>query len=175
MPAPKPLADCYEQKVDRSPGQGPHGDCWGWNGSRHTNGYGRLNRTSGIVYAHRFAYEATYGPIPPGYDVLHRCDNPPCSNPAHLFLGTQADNNADCRRKGRHRYGDRPRGERHGRAKLTAPQVLEIRHRRARGESLGKLATTFGVSKKAVLLIVQGKNWSDVLAMQYGGEGEPEV
>lgn len=64
-------------------------------------GTGRANRRT--VYAHRFAWEITNGPIPVGLLACHHCDNPPCCNPAHLFLGTHADNNADMNAKGRAR------------------------------------------------------------------------
>lgn len=83
--------------------------CWEWKGSRFGSGYGqffagyaedgrRLN-----IHAHRFAYELNFGPIPEGHYILHRCDNPPCVNPEHLFLGTQTDNVHDMFAKGRAR------------------------------------------------------------------------
>jgi len=76
-------------------------DCWEWPGNRDAKGYGyvfgkQLRRT------HRVMYELMYGPIPEGMLVCHRCDNPSCMNPSHLFLGTSADNNRDCVAKGRH-------------------------------------------------------------------------
>jgi hypothetical protein len=76
--------------------------CWPWLRSTNDKGYGRLmmGGKAGIA-AHRAAWTVTNGPIPKGLNVLHRCDNPPCCNPAHLFVGTQADNNADRHAKGR--------------------------------------------------------------------------
>jgi hypothetical protein len=74
-------------------------DCWVWQGYRNEHGYGRLWAPK--RYVHRAAYEAFVGPIPAGLNVLHRCDNPPCCNPAHLFLGTRADNARDMLAKGR--------------------------------------------------------------------------
>ena len=80
--------------------------CWVWQGSAGKDGYGRMvYRLDGqrvIRGAHRVSWEVANGPIPEGMHVLHRCDNPPCVNPAHLFLGTQADNMRDMTRKGRH-------------------------------------------------------------------------
>jgi hypothetical protein len=90
-------------KVDRSGGPDA---CWLWTAGtfRLRNGYGKFGAdpaASRTVYAHRFAYELSHGPIPPGLLVCHHCDNPPCCNPAHLFLGTIADNMRDMSDKGR--------------------------------------------------------------------------
>ena len=92
------LTERLERFTVRGPG------CWGWIGAT-SSGYGRLGRGGrgeGLVYAHRLSWELRNGPIPEGMCVLHRCDNPPCSNPDHLFLGTKADNNRDMSVKGRH-------------------------------------------------------------------------
>jgi len=80
------------------------------------------SRKAGIKGTHRVSWELHYGPIPKGMSVLHKCDNPPCVRPDHLFLGTQQDNLQDMRNKGRHRWG---LGERHAHAKLTTEIVLE--------------------------------------------------
>jgi hypothetical protein len=100
-------------------------------------------------------WELTYGDIPAGMIICHRCDNPPCVRPEHLFLGTQADNQRDRKRKGRS-----GRGEKNGRAKLTARAVREIRARYARGDvSQAALGAEYGVSQPAIGFVVRGEHW----------------
>lgn len=78
--------------------------CWLWDGPRFASGYGRASQGSRKRRAHRVAYELYVAPIPEGMHVLHRCDNPPCVNPDHLFLGTHLDNMKDMERKGRAKW-----------------------------------------------------------------------
>jgi len=78
--------------------------CWEWNGPRDYHGYGRKTVNRKTVRLHRLAWEWANGPIPPGMFICHRCDNPPCVNPAHLFLGTNLDNVRDMIAKKRHRF-----------------------------------------------------------------------
>ena len=97
--AMKTITERFWTKVEKSDG------CWIWKGSRHHNGYGYLHRGGHTdrhpARAHRFSWEIHNGPIPVGLWVLHRCDNPPCVRPDHLFLGTRKDNMVDCAAKGR--------------------------------------------------------------------------
>lgn len=85
-------------------------DCWHFCGARNEFGYGRMTFNGRLQVAHRLSYQAFVGPIPDGLSVLHRCDNPSCINPDHLWLGTYSDNRRDCVAKGRH---NEPSGERH--------------------------------------------------------------
>lgn len=95
----RPTAERFWEKVDKS------GDCWLWIGKKNQNGYGLFTTWENGVEkgcgAHRMAYALTHGPIAPGLFALHRCDNPSCVNPDHLFLGDQHANMADASRKGR--------------------------------------------------------------------------
>src|SRR5579864_1033523 len=92
--------------------------CWVWTASCYRNGYGQVSHNYQKLLAHRVAYELARGPIPENLLVLHRCDNRPCCNPAHLWLGTHRDNLVDMHNKGRANLGNRPKGEHHHRAKF---------------------------------------------------------
>lgn len=109
------LVDRFWSKVER----GPEGseECWMWVGATvHPMPYGRIQSAGRYLLAHRVSYEINVGPIPKGLCVLHRCDNPRCVRPDHLFLGTRSDNAADRHAKGRSRGGSN-RGAANGRWK----------------------------------------------------------
>lgn len=161
MPYPKiPLAVRMEKYTDRS--DGPNA-CWPWMRYRTARGYGFVGIATGRgTGAHRVAWEIANGPIPDGMWVLHRCDNPPCCNPAHLFLGTNLDNIADKVAKGRQR-GPGPGAKNH-QAKLTSGHVAEIRARFARGNVLQReLAAEFGVTQATISRAVRGESWPEAV------------
>lgn len=150
----KPLADRFWAKVDQ---RGPD-ECWPWTGFVNNDGYGTCRPGGGREArgAHRISWEIHNGPQPPGYCVCHHCDNPPCVNPAHLFLGTIGDNNADRAAKGR---TVAPRGERHWGAKVTPPIVLEIRAAVGRHTDI---AARYGLSAVTVGQIRARETWRHI-------------
>lgn len=147
--ARKSIQERFWSKVDRS------GDCWIWTAYRGITGYGIVGVDRRVQKAHRVAWQLTHGPIPHGACVLHRCDNPPCVNPAHLFLGTQAENVADRDAKGRHVPMS---GERHGCAKLTTDQVIAIR---ADPRIHRLIAADYGVAR-TVISRIRRREWAHV-------------
>lgn len=132
----------------------PNG-CCEWTGRRHSTGYGLISN----LRAHRVAWELTHGPIPPGLFVCHRCDNRPCVNIEHLFLGTSADNNADMHSK---RRGVCPVGDRHGQAKLTERDVGDVLVAIKRGEPQRSIARRFMVARPTIGDIAQGITWRHI-------------
>jgi Autographiviridae endonuclease len=136
-------------------------DCQEWDLGRTTDGYGHLRLNGGYAYAHRLVWEEVNGPIPVGLFVLHRCDNPPCINIDHLFLGTQEDNVRDMVTKGRARGKVAP-GEQNGMAKLTNDVVREIRRRSAAGVNYSRLASDYDVSKSLICAVVRRQTWKHV-------------
>ncbi len=142
------VRDRFWSKVDRS------GDCWVFSSLRK-NGYGRLLIDHRFFQAHRVSWELHNGPIPDGLWVLHRCDNPACVRPDHLFLGTHADNMAD-----RHAKERDAACERHGRARLTAADVREIRrHCDNRTKTQTELAADYGVAQSNISMIALRVTW----------------
>jgi hypothetical protein len=115
--------------------------------------------------AHRRVWVEHFGPIPDGLVICHRCDNPPCVNIDHLFLGTRADNNADRDSKGRQGVGYQAGspGERNGAAKLSSDDVLAIRERVRLGETQISVAQSYGIRQSQVSRIINGKRWRHVI------------
>lgn len=129
--------------------------CIEWHGSANAKGYGMMVYKGRIHAAHRVSWQEHKGEIPAGLLVLHRCDNPKCVNPEHLFLGTNQDNMDDMKQKGRQFT---PRGEEHKRSKLTWDAVRDIR---SSGESARSLAAKYGVSDMTIYYVKTGKGWKE--------------
>lgn len=134
------------------------GGCWEWSGYRDPNGYGRLNVGGIPVPAHRISWEVHFGPITSADHICHRCDNPSCVRPEHLFKGDYAMNTADKMAKKRHRYGV-SRGADHGCAKLTEADVREIRRI---GRPLRQHAERYGISTTQVWDIINRRSWRHI-------------
>lgn len=154
----------FESHVDRL----GEGDCWPWKMYCFPFGYGAFKFARRSVVAHRVAWVLKMGSV--GNEcVLHRCDNPRCCNPSHLFLGSKSDNSADMVGKGRHARGDRHAvrknpslvtGERNPRAKMSIGDVQEMRVAYAfGGVTMKQLAAKFGVSPAQAHRIISGRQW----------------
>lgn len=158
---PKPVKERFIDKIFIGDG------CWEWCGSKfpkRVGGYGFMmvgSKTDGSMKskrAHRLSFEFFRDAIPSGLHVLHKCDNPLCVNPNHLFLGTHQDNMADMRAKGRHAHGEMVGG-----AKSTADGVREIRRRYAAcGVSQEALGSEYGVSQVAVSNVIHKRTWEHI-------------
>ncbi len=144
----------YVQKTDT---------CWIWIGARLSkNGYGVLGKTEQgedqsiyrNVTTHRFSWELHFGMIPEGLLVCHHCDNPPCVNPSHLFLGTDQDNVDDMFRKGR---------EPHRNTKLRPADIPPIRQMLARGDRPVDIAILFGVNRTTICDVRSGRRWAKIV------------
>jgi len=148
-------------KVDKS------GDCWLWVGAHNGNsGHGQFQfpaiaRGGRLTSAHRASWYFAHGEIPQGLHVCHHCDNPPCVNPAHLFLGTAKDNMHDAIQKGRFKFPAVMVGERNNRAKLTWDIVRSIRTAAAAGDNFGVLSRRYGVARSTLQSVVVGETWKE--------------
>jgi hypothetical protein len=143
-PKRRSLAERFWPKVAQPDAK----DCWEWLGHRDHRGYGRLKspgKTGPVFKAHRVSYEMHHGPVPEGLHVLHRCDNPACVNPAHLYVGTHADNMDDIARR-----------RRSGRMKFSDEDVRALRVAVDEGMSIAAAARRFGVSESQAHNLVKG-------------------
>jgi len=155
--ADRTLAQRFWAKVEKA---GPD-DCWIWTGATRAGRYGNIRvggKRGPMVASHRIQM-VWCGKDPGTLRVLHTCDNGLCVNPAHLFLGTQADNVADMIAKGRHVS---PGGLSNGNSVLTEPMVREVRTRAARGESVNAIAEAMGVGRTPVYHLLAGKSYKGV-------------
>lgn len=139
----------------------PNGDCLEWAGSVNTGGYGQPRVNGKHVLAHRLVYELENGPIPTGEGyhgavVMHTCDNRLCCAPAHLALGSHADNMADMAAK---RRSNRPGGPKNGRCVLTPKEVEAIK---ADERGTRTIARDYAVTRSAIQRIKTGKAWACV-------------
>lgn len=161
----KPVEERFWARVEKTPG------CWIWTMARKKYflskyRYGRLNINGKNYRAHRISWEIHYGKIPKGLCVLHRCDNPCCVRPDHLFLGTRADNNRDTMLKGRKATGKRHGSYLHPEAmarKFTKKQILELReYYKNHNITQEELAKRFNMSRAHVWRIVNRIAWTHI-------------
>jgi len=153
----KPLTERFWSKV----AVGDPGSCWEWQGSRDACGYGIIgaSRHGPARRAHRISWELQDGkPLPASQLVLHACDNPPCVNPAHLYVGSAANNARDRSGRGRGRE-NRDRGEGSPVAKLTEVRVRAVAAAVRGGQTQQDVAASFGISQAQVSRIVRGVAW----------------
>lgn len=140
--------------------KGDKKECWPWMGAKKPKGYGNVRINKAYLNAHRVAWEMTHFDIPEGYIVCHACDNPSCCNPDHLMLGTIAANSADMIAKGRaNTFKNRPRGERHGRAKITQAIADKIRSEYLGGSFQKDIGKKYGIAQTSVSMIIRNERW----------------
>jgi hypothetical protein len=148
--------EIFESHVIRKDG------CWHWNGDKDRAGYTRMWHGQ-YSRGHRVSYLLFKGEIPEGYLVCHDCDNPICTNPKHLFVGTPKDNSADMVRKGRAARNHNPNiGSSNGCSKLDEKKVMKIKEMLRLGVTGSRLAREYGVNKTAIAKIKSGQSWKHV-------------
>lgn len=151
--------DTFWSKVDK---RGPD-ECWPWLGTRVGSGYGRFKVGGKMFVASRLSLQDALGrELCAAEQACHRCDNPPCVNPAHLFAGGARENSHDAHAKGRlHKWNGARTGELNPKAKLTREQALAVRNRTAPG-SIREIARRLGVSKETIKDIRKHRTWSNL-------------
>ncbi len=150
-------SDRFWSKFDEK----PEGQCWNWRFSKDQNGYGQMKIGRKPVRTHRIAYALHYGVWPGEFMVCHTCDNPSCCNPAHLWKGTNQDNQNDSVRKGR-KNAVSMAGETNPSAKLSKEQAEQAVTLIAQGLTNKRIASMLGVSHAAISLIRLSKAWPDL-------------
>lgn len=162
-----PVAATLEEVFWRHVSPEPNSGCWLWDGAVSKRGYGKIGRRSPhsgrvqMLSAHRVSLTVHGVAIGQGMNVCHRCDNPPCVNPAHLFVGTQKENIRDCVVKGRAKRAS-VSGEANPNAKISAADVSAIRARLASGEKQRVIAADFGLRQTTISAIKHGSLWSSL-------------
>jgi hypothetical protein len=136
-------------------------ECWEWQASTFSGGYGQFFDGEHKICAHRFSYKIKYGEIPDDLLVCHKCDNRLCVNPNHLFLGTPTDNLHDMIRKGRKVSGD-TKGIKNSRAKLTENEVLRIRELYSKGARIADLAREYARGETTIRHICYRTSWTHI-------------
>lgn len=131
-------------------------ECWNYKGPKLSGGYGLFILNGKRIVASRLAYELSFGRIPDGMQVCHRCDNPPCCNPHHLFIGTSKDNAIDKIKKGR---GVDNKGDRHGMAKLSTSSITDIIEMKKNGITQTEISKSLSVNQSTISRIVNGLRW----------------
>jgi hypothetical protein len=137
-------------------------ECWEWQGCLTGAGYGQIRDGGKALYAHRISWELSNGKIPDGLCVCHKCDNPKCCNPGHLFLGTTKDNTRDMLRKGRGSPPPLHIGEGNPNHKLTKKDVEEIREKRSLGITTYALGKEYGVTAANISQVAKNHTWKEV-------------
>lgn len=154
----KPLKERFFSKVRKS-----KDGCWEWIGAK-SRGYGQILAFGKVQMAPRVSYVIHLGKIPDGLLVCHKCDNPSCVNPDHLFLGTDSDNTSDCVRKGRHKG---PKGSNHPLAKLTDNDALQIKNFYSGGVTVTNLSKRYDVDRKVIYNIINGISYKNGKSCRY--------
>lgn len=147
-----------EQRLMRYVSKCASTGCWNWTGHKNSCGYGSITISGKSILAHRVSYQVFVEEIKEGYVICHKCDNPSCINPDHLFQGTLQDNQKDSFRKGRNPYFVR-RGNNHRFSKLKESDIPVIREQLCLGVSPTKIAKVYGVDDTTIFSIKNRKTW----------------